>query len=262
MKIPIFQVDAFTDLPFKGNPAAVCVLDEWLDGEVLQNIAKENNLSETAFLVKNQVGFDLRWFTPFTEIKLCGHATLASAHVLFEELGFSEDKIIFSTASGNLTVTKSSDFLTMDFPAISAQAALEKTQFEDILKIGLEEVIESEDGSLICVTANEATVKLYKPDFAEIRKINYWGIFLTAIGEQVDFVSRVFAPNMGIDEDPVTGSAHCSLAPCWSSRLGKTKLHARQVSERGGDVICELVNNRILLSGKAVLYLKGEIYIK
>jgi PhzF family phenazine biosynthesis protein len=259
--IPIYQADAFTDKLFGGNPAAICPLDEWLPDETMQKIAIENNLAETAFFVKNDTGYKLRWFTPEYEIDLCGHATLASAHILFTQLGHKQDEIHFETVkAGTLIVKKDGDKYTMDFPSRPpihielpnglAEALGEKQPLE---------VLRSRDYFL--VYESESDIKEISPDFFALSKMDTVGVIVTAPGDDVDFVSRFFAPGAGIPEDPVTGSAHCNLIPYWAGKLGKDKLHAYQLSARKGELWCELKGDRVLMSGKAVTYLKGEIFV-
>jgi len=261
MTVPIYQADAFTDKLFGGNPAAICPLDEWLPDETMQKIAVENNLAETAFFVKNDTGYKLRWFTPEYEIDLCGHATLASAHILFTELGHAGDTINFETIkAGTLTVKKDGDKYTMDFPSRPAihieppigliEALGEKRPLE---------VLRSRDYFL--VYESEKDITDISPDFYALSKMDTVGVIITSKGKNVDFVSRFFAPGAGIPEDPVTGSAHCNLIPYWAAKLGKNKLHAYQLSARKGELWCELKGDRVLMSGKAVTYLKGEIFV-
>jgi len=236
MKIPFYQVDAFTDRVFGGNPAAVCLLDEWPEDDVMQQIAAENNLSETAFLVGSGAEYDLRWFTPALEIDLCGHATLASAFVIFKFLEPNLSAVRFQTASGELRVGREADLLVMDFPARPAGQTGPLTGLSDALGAEPETVYGARD--ILAVFATEAQVRAMAPDFAALEKIkDAFAVIVTAPGDNVDFVSRFFAPNAGIAEDPVTGSAHCTLVPYWSARLGKKKLHALQVSARGGAVL-------------------------
>jgi PhzF family phenazine biosynthesis protein len=261
MTIPIYQADAFTDKLFGGNPAAICPLREWLPDETMQKIAVENNLAETAFFVKNESGYKLRWFTPEYEIDLCGHATLASAHILFTELGHKEDAIHFETVkAGTLIVEKSGDKYTMDFPSrppihieppIGLVEALSEKQPIEVLR--------SRD--YILVYESEKDVLDISPDFFVLSKMDTVGVIVTSRGKKADFVSRFFAPGAGIPEDPVTGSAHCNLIPYWAEKLGKSKLHAYQLSGRKGELWCELKGDRVLMSGNAVTYLKGEIFV-
>ncbi|HVW97362.1 MAG TPA: PhzF family phenazine biosynthesis protein [Mucilaginibacter sp.] len=261
MTIPIYQADAFTNELFGGNPAAICPLEKWLPDELMQKIAVENNLAETAFFVKTDKGYKLRWFTPEYEIDLCGHATLASAHILFTELGYDKDEIAFETVkAGTLTVKKDGDKYTMDFPSrppipIEPPNGLINALSE---KQPLA-VLRSRDYFL--VYESEADIRDISPDFYALSKMDTVGVIVTAPGDQSDFVSRFFAPGAGIPEDPVTGSAHCNLIPYWSKRLGKSKLHAFQLSERKGELWCEQKEGRVLMSGKAVTYLRGEIVV-
>jgi PhzF family phenazine biosynthesis protein len=261
MTIPIYQADAFTSQLFGGNPAAICPLNKWLPDEVMQKIAIENNLAETAFFVKTDKGFGLRWFTTEYEVDLCGHATLASAHILFTELGYQQDTIQFETIkAGVLTVTKDGDKYTMDFPSrppipIEVPNGL-------IEALGGKKplaVLRSRDYFLVYKTEDD--IRDLSPDFFALSKMDTIGVIVTAPGKDVDFVSRFFAPGAGIPEDPVTGSAHCNLIPYWAKKLGKHKLHAQQISTRKGELWCELQGDRVLISGKAVTYLKGEIFL-
>lgn len=261
MKIPIYQVDAFSSEVFSGNPAAVCLLDEWLDDRWLQSIAAENNLSETAFLVQTGNGFDLRWFTPVTEVALCGHATLASAFVLFSGQKQPADIVRFRTRkSGELVVTKRDDFLEMDFPARLVHARTPPAGLGEALGIWPVKVFGSAE-DLMVVLDSEKIVREARPDFSTLERVECRGIIITAQGERSDFVSRFFAPRVGVPEDPVTGSAHCVLIPYWAGVLGKNVLHAFQVSKRGGELFCANAGERVKISGKAVLYLEGTITI-
>jgi len=261
MKIPIYQVDAFTSEVFSGNPAAVCILDEWLDDRRLQSIAAENNLSETAYLVQNEDGFDLRWFTPVTEVELCGHATLASAFVLFVCQKWNADTIRFQTRkSSQLVVTRQGEVFKMDFPARPAYPRTPPNGLSLALGVTTEKVFGSAE-DLMVVLDNEKTVLGVQPDFAALEQMGCRGIIITAPGNQCDFVSRFFAPSVGISEDPVTGSAHCVLIPYWAAVLGKKELHALQVSKRGGELFCGFAGERVRISGKAALYLEGTITI-
>ena len=261
MNIAIYQADAFTDKLFGGNPAAICPLNEWLPDEVMQKIAIENNLAETAFFVKNETGYKLRWFTPEYEMDLCGHATLASAHILFTELGFEGDEIHFETIkAGTLTVKKDGDKYTMDFPSRPPiHIELPNGLAEALSEKEPVEVLRSRD--YVLVYESEDDVKDISPDFFALSKMDTVGVIVTAPGKDVDFVSRFFAPGAGIPEDPVTGSAHCNLIPYWAEKLGKTHLHALQLSDRGGELWCDLNGDRVLMSGKAITYLKGEIFV-
>jgi len=258
MKIRQYQVDAFASRVFEGNPAAVCPLETWLEDSLLQSIAQENNLSETAFFVPGARGFELRWFTPVDEVDLCGHATLATAHVIFETLGYSGPVIPFETRSGQLFVKKQGNGLQMDFPA---QPPL-PCDIPALLLGGLGgqrpiEVLAAAD--YVAVFDSEATVRAIRPDHNQLGALDLRGVIITAPGDDVDFVSRFFAPQLGVPEDPVTGSAHCELTPYWAARLGKKVLSARQVSQRGGSLICELSGDRVLISGSAVTFMEAEI---
>lgn len=264
MKLKLFQIDAFTDTIFSGNPAAVCLMDEWLPDSILQKIALENNLPETAFFVpstKEEYDYHLRWFTPTVEMDLCGHATLATGFVLFEELGFKHDLIRFKSRSGLLTVSKSNNGYTLDFPVWEATQQDDVRNIEAILGLKVLEVLKSK--KIFAVLENADAVKNYIPDISKIKTLtDTLGLVITARGEgDTDFVSRLFAPQIGIDEDPVTGAIHCLLTPYWGSVLGKTTLKAKQLSPRGGDLTCALKGDRVLISGNAVLYLHGDIYV-
>jgi PhzF family phenazine biosynthesis protein len=257
MELILYQIDAFTDKVFRGNPAAVCPLDNWLTDSELQVIAEENNLSETAFYVPVEEGFHLRWFTPKAEVDLCGHATLASAFVIFNYSDYAADTVKFETRSGQLAVTKSNDLLVMNFPSQPAKPCA--TPLLLVQGLGKEpiEVLSSED--YMAVFENEDDVIALKPNFYALNKLDLRGVMVTAKGKDVDFVSRFFAPRYGINEDPVTGSAHCALTPYWAGKLNKTKLIAKQVSKRTGYIECELKGNRVFLAGKAVKYMEGKI---
>lgn len=261
MQIPIYQVDAFTSQPFAGNPAAVCVLESWLDDAVMQNIAAENNLSETAFIVCSEKGYDLRWFTPNMEVDLCGHATLASAYVVFEYLQPTWERVNFYTTSGQLAVDKTDKgLLSMDFPTTEGVHIDVLPIVEQALGVTPQDVRLSRD--LLVVLESEQQVMELQPDFEKIKQIpDALGVIVTAAGQQTDFVSRFFAPLAGVPEDPVTGSAHCTLIPYWAKRLGKNSLHARQGLLRGGELFCEYQGKRVLISGFAALYLAGQISI-
>lgn len=262
MKIELFQIDAFADKLFAGNPAAVCPLDEWLEDEILQNIAIENNLAETAYFVKLDTGrYHLRWFTPEIEMDLCGHATLASAYVLFEELAYPQDKITFETKSDILTVRKVDGFLELDFPARPPARAELPSTISQALNIQPQEVWKARDYLLLY--DSEEDIKKLKPNIGLLEQVNIdpGGIIVTAKGEEVDFVSRFFTPQAAVFEDPVTGSAHCTLAPFWADRLNKTEFHAWQISARRGELYCELKDDRVFIRGKAIKYLAGTIEI-
>jgi predicted PhzF superfamily epimerase YddE/YHI9 len=257
MKLRLYQVDAFASRLFEGNPAAVVPLETWLPDDLLQAIALENNLSETAFFVPRGQGFELRWFTPAAEVDLCGHATLASAFVLFEKLGCSQAAIAFQTRSGTLTVERSGELFCMDFPARVPERCAVPEGLASGLGAEPSEVLGSDD--YLVVYENEEAIRGLAPDLAALARLDRRAVCVTAPGDSVDFVSRFFAPGVGVPEDPVTGSAHCQLTPYWASRLGKTAFRARQLSRRGGEVLCELRGDRVLLSGRAVLYLEGLI---
>ncbi|RPH31046.1 MAG: PhzF family phenazine biosynthesis protein [Bacteroidales bacterium] len=255
----IYQVDAFTDKVFGGNPAAVCPLKEWLSDELLQKIAMENNLAETAFFVKQNEQYHIRWFTPTVEVDLCGHATLAAAFVLFSYENHNGNEIQFySLRSGGLTVSKQSDYLTLNFPT----DVYERIELFEELTIGFKfKPIEALKGKTdyMLVFENEDQINKLSPNFDAISKLNARGVIVTAKGNSVDFVSRFFAPQSGINEDPVTGSAHTTLTPYWAKKLGKNELSAIQLSERKGYLNCKYLNERVEISGKAKLYLIGEI---
>lgn len=260
MKLPLYQLDAFTDTVFGGNPAAVVPLDTWLSDELMQSIALENNLSETAFFVPTEQGYHIRWFTPTTEVDLCGHATLATAYVIFFILNKAENEISFESRSGNLRVTRDDEqWLTLSFPVDHYHKMVAPPALTDSLRPIKDFEVYKGKSDYMVVLDNEAQVRDIKPDILFLSTIPARGIILTAPGEEVDFVSRFFAPQSGVDEDPVTGSAHTTLIPYWAERLGKNTLTARQVSARGGYLRCELADDRTLISGKAKLYLTGEI---
>lgn len=265
MKIPLYQLDAFSDRPFAGNPAAVCPLEAWLADDVMQNIAAENNLSETAFFVRDVPGgpgaFGLRWFTPSAEVDLCGHATLASAWVILNRLDPDRDDVRFETRSGPLTVERrADDRLLMDFPARPAVPRDPPRALVEGLGAAAVEVWAS-DRDYLVILEGEDDVRKLKPDFARLRGLDRLGIIASAPGISADFVSRFFAPSVGVPEDPVTGSAHCTLTPYWADRLGRGEapLEARQISARGGTLICRHLGDRVTMAGRAALYLTGEI---
>lgn len=259
MKIPLYQIDAFANRVFEGNPAAICPLDAWLDDSILQSIAEENNLSETAYFVPSEQGFHIRWFTPTSEVDLCGHATLATAYVIFNILCYSKNTITFESKSGNLIVSRKGDLIIMDFPAKPP----EQCPIPDALIEGLGKkptaVLSSDD--YVAVFETEEDILSISPAFNKLNELELRGIAVTAPGSETDFVSRFFAPKYGINEDPVTGSAHCELAPYWSKRLKKSRLHAKQLSKRGGEIYCEVNGDRVSLSGRAVQFMKGELMI-
>jgi len=257
MRLTLHQVDAFASEVFRGNPAAVCPLDAWLPDATMQAIAMENNLSETAFVVREADGYRIRWFTPLAEVPLCGHATLASAFVLFGLHG--GEPLTFQSKSGPLSVTRAGDVLTLDFPVLPVGEYTGPREAIDALGVAPDEVLGREH-LLFAVYRDERVVRELRPDFARLGKLDLRAL-VTAPGSDVDFVSRFFAPSEGIDEDPVTGSAHCSLIPYWAQRLGKTTLRARQVSRRGGELDCALHGDRVSIGGRAVRYLEGTITI-
>jgi predicted PhzF superfamily epimerase YddE/YHI9 len=262
MPLPLFRVNAFTKTPFAGNPAAVCPLAGWLDGDLLRAVAAENNLSETAFFVPRGDCFELRWFTPRCEVRLCGHATLASAFVLLQILDPGLESVRFKTRfSGELSVYRDRHLLAMDFPALVPWPC---TDPPALLIEGLGRapvtVVQIVD-NYFAVYEHAEDVMRIRPDFKLLEKLHPAGVAVTAPGEDVDFVSRYFAPSYGIPEDPVTGSTHCSLAPYWAQRLGKASLQARQLSERRGEMWCEVKEDRVILKGNAVLTLRGELLI-
>ncbi len=258
MTIPIYQVDAFTLGPFSGNPAAVCPLDNWLPDAAMQNIAAENNLSETAFIVARNGGYHLRWFTPLVEVDLCGHATLAAGYVVLNHLRSDLNSVSFETISGELIVTRESERLSMDFPARAPTPVPVSEAISDALGQAPSEVHLSRD--ILAVYDDEASVRSLSPDQARLAALDDGlGVIVTAKGDTVDFVSRFFAPKAGVAEDPVTGSAHCTLVPFWAERLGQSRLVAHQVSARGGELHCELRGDRVIMSGQCVLFLTGSI---
>lgn len=262
MTLPLYQIDAFTDRVFGGNPAAVVPLETWLPDAVLQRIAAENNLSETAFFVPSEGEtdhFHLRWFTPTNEVDLCGHATLASAHVLFHELGNEAREIRFASAGGELVVRRDGDLLEMDFPSRPAVPVSQDSKVMDALGLHDMRVSMLKSRDLLVVLEREAEIRALHPDFVALGELDYFGICVTAPGDECDFVCRFFAPAQGINEDPVTGSAYCTLAPYWAERLARTEFHARQVSARGGDLRCCLDGDRVRIAGQARCYLRGEI---
>lgn len=258
MELEIYQVDAFTDRVFGGNPAAVCPLDEWLPDELLQRIALENNLSETAFFVGEGDGYRIRWFTPTVEVDLCGHATLASAYVLFQELGFEGELLSFQSKSGPLAVSRDGKRIVLDFPARPSQSCEAPEGFLEALN-GPTPVEVLQGAYWLVVYEDEAAVRAVQPDFSALGKFE--NVIITAPGSDVDFVSRFFAPSSGVNEDPVTGSAHCTSVPYWANRLEKKQLRARQISERGGELYCEDRGERVSIAGEGVLYLKGTIRV-
>lgn len=256
---PLYQVDAFADHLFGGNPAAVCPLQEWLPTEIMQNLAMENNLSETAFFVREGNIFHIRWFTPELEIDLAGHPTLATAFVIFNQLGYTEDNIHFESKSGPLFVSKKDDLLEMNFPARMPVHCNPPVSLLEGINLHPQHIYQSRDYVLVYKTEEE--VQNFKPDFEWLNKVDTLGIIVTAKGNNCDFVSRFFVPNSVIGEDPVTGSAHAELIPYWSKELNKKTMIARQISKRGGLLWCKDLGNRVTIAGKAVLYMKGEYYV-
>lgn len=259
MRIPIFQVDAFADVPFTGNPAAICPLEEWLPDAVMQSIAAENNLAETAFFVPEGDGYGLRWFTPAVEVDLCGHATLASAFVLYEKLGYTRNVVKFETRSGTLTVSRNGSLLALDFPSRPALPCEASPGLAAALGGAPREILAARDYLVVYETEEE--VRALRPDMHALMDVDHFAVIVTAPGVKHDFVSRFFAPAQGIPEDPVTGSAHCTLTPYWSARLGKKQLRAKQISARGGELLLEDRGERVSIAGPAVLYLEGSIVV-
>jgi len=260
MRLQIYQADAFAASLFKGNPAAVVPLKQWLSDELMQQIALENNLSETAFFIPEGDHFHIRWFTPKAEVKLCGHATLATAHVIFNELGFQDELIQFNSKSGILTVKKVEDKLQLDFPADFAQPVEPIPVFAEAFGTHPLATFKGRTDYLLLFDSEE-TIQKFQPDISLLLSTNARGIMVTAKGNDVDFVSRFFAPAVGVNEDPVTGSAHTTLIPFWAKRLNKTEMTALQLSARGGQLWCTLSGDRVLIAGKAVTYLRGEIEV-
>ncbi|GAB1265490.1 PhzF family phenazine biosynthesis protein [Aurantivibrio infirmus] len=259
MDIKVFHLDAFSSAQFAGNPAAVCPLLTWLPDKTMQSIAAEINLSETAFFVREEDRFHIRWFTPETEVKLCGHATLASAYVIFKELDYDFDTIEFSSLSGSLYVNNSHQGLTLNFP-VQAISEVDLTQkINDALGTTPTKVLAGED--LVAVYEKQSDIEGFLPDFFKLKNLPYRGIVITAPGEDSDFVCRFFAPAKGVLEDPVTGSAYTKITPYWAERLGKHTLVAKQLSRRGGTVHVELTANRVLISGRVTLFSKGTIFL-
>jgi len=261
MRIPLYQIDAFAEGPFTGNPAAVCPLEAWLPEPVMQQIAAENNLSETAFFVPEGEGYRLRWFTPTTEVDLCGHATLASAFVVFRWLKPERSEVTFATQqAGLLTVTRDGDLLALDFPARPPMLCPLPPGLEQALGRPPVAVLAARDYLAVYDTADQ--IAALTPDFVAIAALDRFAVIATAPGTgATDFVSRFFAPARGVDEDPVTGSAHCTLIPYWAERLGKSRLEARQLSRRGGALSCAMRSDRVTIAGRALLYLEGIITI-
>ena len=261
MELPIYQVDAFASNLFAGNPAAVMPLEKWLDDTMLQAIAMENNLSETAFLVACDQGYELRWFTPAVEVNLCGHATLAAAHALFAHLGEAGDEVRFQTHSGELRVRREGVLLTLDFPETGLEAAEVDLAICKALGATASEAVIPTDNphSVLYVYEFEEDVAALQPDFPALRSASEHCVIVTAPGNECDFVSRFFGPQVGIDEDPVTGSAHCALVPYWSKRLKQQTFEAKQISARGGELACRLEGGRVFMTGSAVTFMRGLV---
>lgn len=260
MTIPYYEVLAFTDRLFAGNPAGVCILEEWLPDQLLQKIAAENNMAETAFLIDRGSFYDIRWMTPTVEMDLCGHATLASAHVLFQHLGRSEESVTFQSHSGGeLRVDRRENRLVLDFPSRPAEACEASAKLAEGLRAKPSKVFKGRD--YLAVFEREADIAALSPDFEIVVELEANGVVVTAPGDSCDFVSRYFAPQVGVPEDPVTGSVHCALVPYWSKCLGKTTLHARQLSQRGGELFCEDRGARVGIGGNAVTYVEGTLRI-
>jgi predicted PhzF superfamily epimerase YddE/YHI9 len=257
MKLPIFQIDAFSSQVFSGNPAAVIPLEYWLEDDQMQKIAEENNLSETAFFVDRGGWYQLRWFTPQNEVDLCGHATLASAYVILNMIQPEVNEVKFGTRSGELHVVKEDDFYTMDFPAHPPQACNPPDNLLQGLDKEPKEILAS--NYYLVVYDSEQEIRDLHPYMTKLKELDRIAVIVSAAGDDVDFVSRFFAPAVGIPEDPVTGSAHCTLIPYWAKKLNKRKLHARQISCRGGEIQCEMLNGRVSIAGNASLYMTGKI---
>ncbi len=265
MKLDLYQVDAFASKLFTGNPAAVIPLEKWIGDELMQTLAMENNLSETVFFVpseNSEADYDIRWFTPEAEVNLCGHATLASAFVLFTLLKFNKTSVVFSSKSGLLKITRKDDLFEMEFPSWKPERITDYPQGLEAM-LGVKEIIGTyRYRDLIVEVAHEEEVKCANPDFTAMKKTGE-KIILTAKGDNdADFVSRFFAPSIGVNEDPVTGSAHSQLIPLWSEKLSKSRMFAKQLSKRGGEIFCEQVSNeKVMMGGKCVFYMKGEIFL-
>lgn len=263
MRQKIYQIDAFAEQVFEGNPAAVCILDSWIDASTMQKIAMENNLAETAFAVRKESSYELRWFTPENEVDLCGHATLATAYVLFNYYGHTTSTILFmSPRSGELQVSRSEDdYLILDFPTDQLEEIKERDDINEAIGAKPLKTFKGKTDYLLIYSAQK-DIENITPNFHLLDKIDCRGVIISAAGDSVDFVSRFFAPQCGIPEDPVTGSAHTTLTPYWANTLGKSKLIARQLSNRGGQLHCEYLGERVKIAGKAVPYLIGEINVQ
>ena len=257
MKLPVYIVNAFANQPFRGNPAAVCPLPEWLDESTLQSIASQHNLSETAFIVASGEDYQIRWFTPVEEVSLCGHATLASAEVVRRFLKPACRSVGFLSMSGRLDVHFEQDMVWLDFPALPAEVTVSPGNLGKGLGVQPLQVLVAE--YYMAVLESETQVRALQPDMALLASLDRKAVIVTAPGDEVDFVSRFFAPRLAVNEDPVTGSAHCTLVPYWANRLGKTSLHARQLSQRGGELVCQQMGDRVQIGGYPTLYMKGEI---
>jgi len=261
LNLPFYQIDAFAEKPFSGNPAAVVILDNWLDKQLMQNIAEENNLSETAFIVAKDKNFEIRFFTPTVEVDLCGHATLASGFVLFNILNYKQNTITFVTQnSGNLLVSKEDEKIVLDFPCDNITKVNVPTIIREAFNIQPEQAFLGKT-DLMLIFETEAQINKIEPNFDLLKNINVRGIIISAPGQNVDFVSRFFAPVSGINEDPVTGSAHTTLIPYWSEQLNKKEMEALQLSKRGGKIYCKLKGKRVIIAGHANHYLSGKISI-
>ncbi len=260
MKLKVYVANAFSAEKFRGNPAAVVPLNEWLSDELMQQIAAQNNLAETAFVIPRGEDYSIRWFTPVVEVSLCGHATLASAHILYEHMGYSRDQLIFHSKSGPLLVTRNQDKITLDFPADEPERIPDVELIGKALGIKPNAVFKSRFDYMV-VLDSQKDIETLKPDLVLISKLSSRGLIVTAKGDKVDFVSRCFFPQSGINEDPVTGSAHVVMVPYWARQTGKNKLSAIQLSARRGYLDCELAGDRVLMSGHAHTYLEGDFYI-
>ena len=260
MKIPIYQVDAFTSTLFEGNPAAVCPLRNWIDKDIMQKIAQENNLSETAFFVKKDNIFEIRWFTPVAELDLAGHPTLATTHVILKELKINLEKVVFKTnINDTLNVAYRDNLYLMDFPSRDPRVENNIDKIADALGRKPKELYKHRDA--VAIFDTEDDIRNLYPDMEKLKKLDYPAVIVTAVGNNVDFVSRNFAPKLGIPEDPVTGSAHCELIPYWSKTLNKKELLAHQISNRGGKLYCTHQGDRVTIGGEAITFMRGEIEI-
>jgi predicted PhzF superfamily epimerase YddE/YHI9 len=259
MRIPYFQVNAFTRDTFGGNPAGVCPLEKWIPDSLLQKIAAENGFAETAYFVREQDHYQLRWFSPVAEVDLCGHATLASAYILWNELGARETRLDFDTRSGRLAAERRDGRVELDFPSRPPLPCPVPDDLLRGLKVSPREVLRARD--YFAVYDSPAEVAALDPDLTRLARLDCLGIIVTAPGDRSDFVSRFFCPSIGVPEDPVTGSAHCTLTPYWSGRLGKAELFARQISRRGGELHCRMAGDRVIIAGHAMVYCRGELEV-